>query len=274
MATRVSSRASVDRTAELDSHVSVAPSCVIGPRAKIGHACRLEEGVRVGADVTLGSFNHIYAGAVIGTNAEGACSSAAGPVVMGQGNCIREAVRIEGGLACKDGATTLGSGNVLLADVRVGRGCHIGNSVILAERTTLEDHVQVSDFASLAMEVSVAARAVVGRYSYVSARGRVVDGVPPYMLAEGSPSRPHCVNDAGLRRHAFSPEAIDALREAHHLLFRTGMGVEGARAILSARGRLLPPVLDLFEFLNRESSDRVSFAPRQVILPTPARRAA
>jgi UDP-N-acetylglucosamine acyltransferase len=235
----------------------------------------LEEGVKVGADVTLGSFNHVYTGAVIGTVADNQNEHLSGPVVMGQGNCIRESVRIEGGLACKDGATTLGSGNVLLAHARVGRGCHIGNSVILAERTTLEDYVQVFDFASLAAEVTVSERAVVGRYSYVSARGRVVECVPPYMLAEGSPSRPHCVNDAGLRRHAFSVAAIDALREAHHLLFRTGMGVEGARAILSARQRLLPAVLDLFEFLAREPAvARAPVAARQVILPTPTRRAA
>ncbi len=56
--------------------------------------------------------------------------------------------------------------------------------------------------------------------------------VPPYMLVEGIPARPRCINIVAMKRNQFSRDAIDRLAAAHRLLYRTKVGVHHAREIL------------------------------------------
>ena len=62
---------------------------------------------------------------------------------------------------------------------------------------------------------------------------RVLHDVPPYMLVDGHPTRPRCINVVALKRNDFSQEAIDCLAEAHRLLFRAKVGLDHAREILA-----------------------------------------
>ena len=68
------------------------------------------------------------------------------------------------------------------------------------------------------------------------------------MLVEGYPARPRCINAVGLKRNNFSPQVIQALAEAHRLLYRSKVGLENAWEILRANGHLVPQVNHLLEF--------------------------
>ncbi len=61
--------------------------------------------------------------------------------------------------------------------------------------------------------------------------------MPPYMLVEGSPAPPRCVNLVALKRNNFRPEVIDCLSEAHRLLYRAKAGLDQAREVLRANAR-------------------------------------
>ena len=49
----------------------------------------------------------------------------------------------------------------------------------------------------------------IGSYSFVGGLSRVLHDVPPFMLVEGHPARPRCINVVALKRNNFSPEAIE-----------------------------------------------------------------
>ncbi len=76
--------------------------------------------------------------------------------------------------------------------------------------------------------------------------------VPPYILVDGYPARPKCINVVGLKRNNFSTEAVEALAEAYRLLFRAKVGLDNAWDILRGNGRLLPQVNHLLSFIQQQ----------------------
>jgi UDP-N-acetylglucosamine acyltransferase len=110
--------------------------------------------------------------------------------------------------------------------------------------------------ASLSGAVAVHHWATIGAWSFVAGLSRVLHDVPPFMLCEGLPARPRCINVVALRRGGFSGEAIEAVSEAHRLLFRAKVGLEPSREILRSQGMLLPDVLHLLDFLTSQQEGR------------------
>jgi UDP-N-acetylglucosamine acyltransferase len=64
------------------------------------------------------------------------------------------------------------------------------------------------------------------------------------------------VNVVALKRKNFSTPAIRALSEAHRLLYRSRVGVNHAKEILTANGMYLPEVAVLFDFIDDSSEGR------------------
>jgi UDP-N-acetylglucosamine acyltransferase len=147
-------------------------------------------------------------------------------------------------------------GDLLMAASHVAHDCRIGDHVIIANGTLLGGHVRVSSRASLSGVVAVHHWATIGGYSFVAGLSRVLHDVPPFMLCEGSPARPRCINVVALKRGGFSQPWIEAISEAYRLLYRAKVGVEQAREILRSQGMLPPPVLELLEFLDLQQQGR------------------
>jgi len=84
----------------------------------------------------------------------------------------------------------------------------------------------------------------------------VLHDVPPFMLCEGMPARPRCINVVALKRSGFDQETIAAITETHRLLYRAKVGLKSAAEILQSQGMLLPPVAQLLEFLSNQQEGR------------------
>ena len=109
---------------------------------------------------------------------------------------------------------------------------------------------------SLSGGVAVHHFTTIGAYSFVSGISRVLHDVPPYMLVEGIPTRPRCVNVVALKRNDFPPEVIKALTEAHRLIYRSKVGLDNAREILRSNGQLVPAVNHLLSFIQQQQEGR------------------
>jgi UDP-N-acetylglucosamine acyltransferase len=104
--------------------------------------------------------------------------------------------------------------------------------------------------------VAVHHYSTIGSFSFTGGLSRVLHDVPPYMLAEGNPSRPRCVNLVALKRHDFSADTIRALAEAHRLIYRAKVGVDTARELLRGSDMLVPEVVHLLSFLQHQHGGR------------------
>jgi UDP-N-acetylglucosamine acyltransferase len=76
------------------------------------------------------------------------------------------------------------------------------------------------------------------------------------MLCEGQPARPRCINIVALKRNNFPSSDIDALAEAHRLLYRSKVGLQVARDVLRGKDQLHPPVLELLQFVEGQQEGR------------------
>ncbi len=247
----------VEPGARLGEGVRIGPFCVVSERAVIGPGTTLANNVTILGSVELGADNAVHSFAVIGGEPQDVSYRGTDTrVVVGDRNVIREHVTISRGTEKESGETVIGSGNYLMAASHVAHDCVIGDHVILANGVLLGGHVRVHSHASLSGSVAVHHWATIGGWAFVAGVSRVLHDVPPFMLAEGMPARPRCINTVGLRRGGFSREAIDAVAEAHRLLYRAKVGLEPAREILRSQGMLLPDVEQLLEFLGRQQGGR------------------
>lgn len=257
MARFISPLADVDPAAELADDVYVGPFCVVGPHARIGRGTRLENSVSLMGHVTLGEDNHVFPYTVIGAHPQDVSyRNTDTQVLIGDGNTIREGVTINRATEKENGVTRIGSHNYLMAGVHVAHDCHVGSYIKIANGTMLGGHVHIHDFATLSGAVGVHHFATIGVYSFIGGQSRVLHDVPPYMLVDGQPARPRCVNIVALKRAEFSDDAIRALSEAHRLMYRAKVGLQHVRELLSGGHLLHPAVAQLMNFLEEQQQGR------------------
>ncbi|HEX3869520.1 MAG TPA: acyl-ACP--UDP-N-acetylglucosamine O-acyltransferase [Pirellulales bacterium] len=257
MATHVAEHVCIDSRAEIEDEVEIGPFCVIGPHVRIGRGTRLENNVTLMGHVTLGEHNHLYPGVVIGGEPQDLSYRGSDTrVVIGDYNTFREGVTINRASEKEDGVTVVGSHNYLMACCHVAHDCKVGSHIVMANGALLGGHVHVHDHASLSGGVGVHHYATLGSFSFVSGLSRVLHDVPPFMLVDGHPSRPRCINVVALKRSNFPPEAIQGLAEAHRLLYRAKVGLDHAREILRGNDQVLPQVTELLSFVQMQQEGK------------------
>lgn len=257
MSARIAEAASVDSSAEIDEDVEIGPFCVIGPHARIKSGTRLLNSVTIMGHVTIGHDNVIYPNVVIGGEPQDISYAGSDTqVVIGDRNLIREGVTINRGSEKEDGITKIGDGNFFMACCHIAHDCKLGDHIIMANGALLGGHVHIDDYASLSGAVAVHHFTTIGSYSFIGGLSRVLHDVPPFMLCEGAPARPRCINIVALKRHDFTASVIDSLAEAHRLMYRAKVGVDQAREILRGNGQLVPQVNELLAFVEGQQVGR------------------
>ncbi|TWT48633.1 acyl-ACP--UDP-N-acetylglucosamine O-acyltransferase [Botrimarina hoheduenensis] len=257
MPTKIAANAWIDPRAQIDEGVEIGPLCVIGAGARIAAGTRLINSVTIMGRVDIGRDNVIYPGSVIGGEPQDISYSGAETLVeIGDGNLIREGVTINRASEKEDGITRVGNHNFLMASAHVAHDCKLGDHIIIANGTLLGGHVHVADRASISGGVAVHHYTTIGSFSFIGGLSRVLHDVPPYMLCEGSPARPRCINIVALKRNNFTSEDINCLAEAHRLIYRSKVGVQAAQDVLSSSGKISPAVANLFDFIEGQTEGR------------------
>ncbi len=148
-----------------------------------------------------------------------------------------------------------------MATSHVAHDCKLGDRITIANGTMLGGHVHVESHASISGGVAVHHYATIGGYSFVGGQSRIIHDVPRYMLVDGNPSKVRCINVVGLKRNGIGPEAIDALHEAHRLIYRAKMNAKQAAEILESHGHLLPEVQQAPRITSRRSTPASTAGP-------------
>ena len=144
--------------------------------------------------------------------------------------------------------TTVGSNNHILAYCHLAHNVTIGNHVIISNVGTLAGHVRVDDHAVIGGLVAIHQFCRVGRLAMIGGCSKVVQDVPPFMLADGNPARTRTVNKVGLERRGVSEPAHTALKQAYKLLFREGLTISNALTRIESELPKLPEIEHLVEF--------------------------
>jgi len=251
MATSIAANAWVDPRAEIDEEVEIGPFCMIGPGVRIGRGTRLLNNVTLMGNVTLGRDNVLFPNVVVGADPQDVSYRGGDTTVeIGDGNTLREGVTVNRASEKEDGVTRIGNQNFLMGNCHVAHDCKLGNNILIANGSLLAGHVHVHDHAAISGGCGVHQFVTIGAYSFVSALSRALHDVPPYMLVEGIPARPRCINIVALKRNNFSPERVETLAAAHRLLYRSKVGLSHAREILRTNDQLSDEVEHLLAFIE------------------------
>ena len=90
----------------------------------------------------------------------------------------------------------------------------------------------------------------IGRYSMIGGCSKVVQDVPPFMMADGNPAETRFINKVGLERHGFSPDAVKTLTTAYKVLFREGLTIPNALVRIETELPALPEIEHLLRFVR------------------------
>ncbi len=218
----------VSARARLPQTGSIGPYCVIEEDVEIGAGTQLAAHVVLRSGVRLGAGCRVSSGAVLGEEPQDrSFQGEASNVVIGDRNIIREHGTIHRS-ARPGGATLVGNDNYLMAGVHIGHDARVGNHVTLANNVLLGGHAVVEDYATLGGGAVVHQFCRVGKLAMVGGNVRVIQDVPPFLLAADFNVAAKGLNLVGLRRFGMSAEKISALKRAYHLFYRAKLGLQAA----------------------------------------------
>jgi UDP-N-acetylglucosamine acyltransferase len=228
----------VDVTAGLGAGTVVGPYCVIGGNLVLGRNCWLQHHVTLIGPMRAGSGNKFYAYCSIGQQTQD-LKYAGEPTYLeiGDENTFREFVTVNRSTT-SEGKTQIGSRGNFLAYSHIGHDCIVGDGVVFSNNGTLAGHVEVGDHAVMGGLTAVHQFCRIGPFAITGGCSKIVQDVPPFMIADGNPAKIRGVNLVGLERKKYSPEAVKVIKEAFRLIYRanynTRQAIEAIRKELPA----------------------------------------
>ena len=239
---------------QIGSNCEIGPYCVIGEHVFLGPECRLHAHVVIDGHTKLGRGNEIFPFASIGLQTQDLkWKGGVTRTEIGDDNTFRECVTINS--ATGEGEVTkVGSNNHILAYSHIAHNDCLGNNIIMSNVGTLAGHVTVEDYAVIGGVVAIHQFCRIGKMSMIGGCSKVVQDVPPFMLADGNPAETRTINKIGMERNGISDEAQSALRLAYKILFRDGLTIPNALARIEDELPALPEIQHLLQFVR--SSER------------------
>ena len=253
MSARIHPTAVIDPRAEIAAGCEIGPYCVIGPEVQLGEGCWLQHHVSLNGPSVIGRGNRFFAFSSIGQQTQD-LKYAGEPthLAIGDENCFREFTTVHRGTA-PHSVTRIGSRGNFLAYVHIAHDCIVGDDVIFSNNGTLAGHVEVGDHVVIGGLTAIHQFCRIGRFALTGGCSKIVQDVPPFLIADGNPAEVRSYNKVGLERHGFSEDAVRKIKEAYRLIYRAKLNLQ--QAVDRIRGELpdSPEIEHLLSFIAGSS---------------------
>lgn len=223
--------------------MNIHPSAIIDPKAQIGENVKIGPFVIIENDVVIGDGTEIKSSAVIKSGARigKECRIFQSSVIseipqdlkfsgektlleIGDRTTIREFCTLNRG-TLELGKSSIGNDCLLMAYVHVAHDCIVGDKTILANGVQLAGHVSIGYHVTIGGMTPIHQFCNIGDHAFVGGGYRVVQDVPPYILATGEPLKFAGVNNVGLRRRGFSSESRMNIKRVYKQIFYSVMNM-------------------------------------------------
>lgn len=220
MATNVHPTAIIEHGAELGEGVVVGANAFVGPHVSLGDGTVLHHHATVEGRTTLGSACEVFPFACVGLKTQDLKFKGGSPGTrIGDRNVFREFCTIHA--ATNDGDfTVIGSDNNFLAYTHVAHDCKVGSHVIMSNNATLAGHMTVEDYVVMGGFAAAHQFCRIGAHAMVGGMSKVVQDVPPFVIADGNPAVVRSINRIGLERAGFKAEQMEAAKAAFRIFYR------------------------------------------------------
>lgn len=246
----------IHETAVIHPGARLGKDVEVGPYAVIGENVLIGDGTKIGAHVVIDGWTSIgkhcvfFPGVSIG--AEPQDLKFAGEksyVFIGDNTKIREYATVN--RATGEGEETrIGSNCLLMAYTHVAHNCIVGNHVIMSNAATLAGHVEVEDRAVIGGLAGVHQFVKIGRNAMIGGASKVVQDVPPFVIVDGHPARVAGLNNVGISRALVGDVARRNLKKAYRILYRAGLTLTQAIAVMEQELDSCEEIEHLLRFLR------------------------
>lgn len=218
----------VDAAASIGAGCIIGPYCIVGPGVELGEECWLQHHVSLSGPSRIGPRNRFYSFTSIGQQTQD-LKYVGEPTYLeiGEGNCFREFATVHRGTA-PGSITRIGDGGNFLAYSHIAHDCTIGNRVIFSNNGTVAGHVEVGDHAVIGGLTAVHQFCRIGRHAITGGCSKIVQDVPPFMIADGNPAEIRGYNKIGLERHGFTEDGLRRVKEFYRIIYRMQLNVQQA----------------------------------------------
>ena len=220
----------IDPRAKVHATCEVGPYCVIGAEVELGEGCRLLSHVAIEGPTKIGAHNRFFPFSSIGMAPQD-LSYAGEPtrLEMGDHNQIREFVTISRGTVKGGGLTRVGSHILIMAYTHIAHDCVIGDHVLMANAATLGGHVVVEDWAQVGALCPIHHYVHIGAHAFIGGGTTVTKDVLPFSKTVAArDTHAYGLNAVGLERHGFSKERIRKLHHAYKVLLASRLNTTQA----------------------------------------------
>jgi UDP-N-acetylglucosamine acyltransferase len=229
----------VHARARLDPTVEIGPYVVIDENVELGAHCIVGPNVYLTGCTTIGAYNTIHAGCVIGDAPQDLkYKGAATRLRIGDHNTFREHVTAHRSNSVTED-TVVGSHNFFMAHCHVAHNCQLGNHIVIANGALLAGHVTVQDRAFISGNCFVHQFCRVGTLALMQGGAGISKDLPPYTVARLGGNTLGGLNTVGLRRAGFTLQRRTELKRLYHLLFYAKGNL--AQALSDARVNFTSP---------------------------------
>ena len=251
---KISTTAIIDPSAQLGKNVHVGHYTIIGKDVKIGNETWIDSHAQIKPFTTIGKKCKIFNGAVVGEIPQDIkFSGEKSELIIGDSTTIREFCTLNRGTK-ETGFSKIGSNCLLMAYVHVAHDCIIGDYSILANGVQLGGHVEIGIHVTIGGMTPVHQFCKVGDYSFIGGGYRIVQDVPPYILAMGEPLKFSGLNSIGLRRKNFSPDIRKQMKRAYQLIYQSDLNRSQAVSQIKKDFNSTPEINHIVDFI--ENSNR------------------
>ena len=249
MTQHIHSSAVIDPGAILGAELEIGPGCVVGRGVTLGDRCRLHSHVVIHGPTTIGADNEFYPFACIGQRTQDLKYTGEPTFLeIGDGNTFREFTTVHRATA-PQGVTRVGSRGNFLSYSHIAHDCLIGDDVIFSNNGTVAGHVEVGDRAVIGGLTAVHQFCRVGRLVITGGCSKIVQDIPPFMMADGNPGSIRHINQVGLERAGAEKTTIRAIKDAFRILYRSDLNTAQALERMRAELGELPEIQQLVEFV-------------------------
>ena len=249
MTNHIHSSAVIDPGAVLGELLEIGPGCVVGPGVKLGDRCRLQSHVVIQGPTTIGADNEFYPFACIGQRSQDLKYTGEPTFLeIGDGNTFREFTTVHRATAA-GGVTKVGSRGNFLSYSHIAHDCVVGDEVVFSNNGTLAGHVEVGDRAVIGGLTAVHQFCRVGRLAITGGCSKIVQDVPPFMMADGNPGSIRHINQVGLERAGIEKTTVRAIKDAFRILYRSDLNTAQALERMRAELGELPEIQQIIVFV-------------------------
>lgn len=239
---KIGNNVTIKEYSVIEDDVEIGDNCYIGPCVFIGRGTRLGNGVRIlhGSSIAIWpnslNYHNEYTTVEIGD----------GTFIKGQST------------VCKGTSysykTVIGKNCYIMNHCHIAHDNVIGDNVIISNGVNLGGHVEIDNDSNLGGMVGVHQFCKIGKYVMIESNTKVINDIPPYVLAARVPLRYCGVNTVGLRRKNFSDAEINLIKDFYRLFYDSGLNYSAAVQRIKEEFEITPLIKEIIDFIENRST--------------------